>query len=249
MGLFNKSKELKRNEIANKYYGKHSEINTENKDDVLNYLNELDSFLNNYEYESNSDFIFCGRKKFVYEEIIEIMDGTKSVDDPVYFILGSLKEFLCTCNGGIPLADGDASGMNLKDLRDANDRYISTGVICLEEIQYVRRIISLIKNYLEDLTDKKENVSSNEKIDSVVDLLSKKIKEIDTDSEITVLKLLGPQPERFNEIQLTKIATTFFEKNKDLIEFMYNPNEKIGLIYNLPFKKKGTINLDKLDSN
>ena len=370
---------LQRKEIANKYYGKHTEINTENKDNVINYLDELLNYLsyaNGFEYESNPDFIFCGRKKFIYDEIIEIIGGTKFVDNPVYFVLGSLEELICD-NNNVHISDSDELGMSWNELRDANDRYISTGVICLEEIQYIRRIILLIKDHLEDLIDKKHQSSSNKdlsniskevfnkilnlpvnkefiigsfleeynlevkdkfevqkealslcksnnvniknlapdsiggmpwscpymkiessneqpinkgihtlqeqpwvnyltideitlerkisddapeeiktkyqeyvnkKIDSAVNLLSKKIKQIDTDSGITVLELLGPQPERFNETQLTKIATIFFEKNKDLIEFVDNPNEKIGLIYNLPFKKK-SMNLDRLDSN
>ena len=147
MELFNKSKELIRNEIANKFYGKHNEINVENRDSVFNYLNELDNYLNNYQYESNSDFIFCGRKKSIYDEIIEIMNGTKSVDNPIYFILGSLEEFLSN-NNVIHVSDSDALGINWNDLRDANDRYISTGVICLEEKNYIDDIINIIKSLL-----------------------------------------------------------------------------------------------------
>lgn len=136
-------------EVASKYYGKHSNINIEDIDSISNYLNKMESFLNNYEYESSSDFIFCGRKKFIYDEIMKIMNGTKSVDNPIYFVLGSLEEFLSN-NNDVHISDSDEIEMNWNELRDANDRYISTGVICLEEINYIRRIISLLKNGLED---------------------------------------------------------------------------------------------------
>ena len=138
---------LKRKEVASKYYGKHNEINTENRDYVIYYLNEMYNFLNNYEYESNPDFIFCGRKKFIYDEIEEIMNGKKYVDNPVYFVLGSLEEFLSN-NNEVHISDSDELGISWNDLRDANDRYISTGIICLEEMEIIKNIIKKNINQL-----------------------------------------------------------------------------------------------------
>ena len=77
---------LKRKEVAKMFYGQHTDINIKNKDNVINYLNKLDNYLDNYEYESNPDFVFCGRKKFIYDEIVEIINGTQLVDNPLYFV-------------------------------------------------------------------------------------------------------------------------------------------------------------------
>ena len=140
---------LIRNEVANKYYGKHISLNYENKENIINYLDEMNKYLDSFEYESDSDFIFCGRKKFVYEEIIEIINGKGHLDNPVYFVLGSLEE-LITDNNSIPMSDSQRLGMDWNDLRDANDRYIKKGFICLEEIQYIKKIIVMIENYVEN---------------------------------------------------------------------------------------------------
>ena len=146
---------LQRQEAASKYNGKHRNINTYDKDSVINYLNDIEKYLNNYEYESNSDFIFCGRKKFIYDEVMEIMNRTKSVDNPVYFVLGSLEEFISD-NNDVHISNSNALGMSFSELRDANDRYISTGVICLEEKKYINSIIDRIKDEINSLNQNKK---------------------------------------------------------------------------------------------
>ena len=138
---------IQRQEVARKYYGKHSNINNEDKDSILNYLNEIKNYLNNYEYESNSDFIYCGRKKHIYEEIVNVLNETQKVDNPIYFALGSLEEFICN-NNDVHISDSDDIGMNWNELREANDRYINTGVICLEEKKYIDSIIDKIEGAL-----------------------------------------------------------------------------------------------------
>lgn len=149
---------LKRKEVAKMFYGKHTDINIKNKDNVINYLNKLDNYLDNYEYESNPDFVFCGRKKFIYDEIVEIINGTQLVDNPLYFVLGSLEEFISN-NNDVRISDSIALGMNWNDLRDINDRYISTGVLCLEELEIIRKIIKMIINKLGGLSVDKEIIA------------------------------------------------------------------------------------------
>lgn len=137
---------LKRKKFSKIYYGKHAKINTNDLNCVFDYLNELNNYINKFKYKSDPDFIFCGRKQFVYEEILRIINGEQIENNPVYFILGSLEEFLlenfvCT-NDCLKL------GITFNELRDANDRYIIKGIICLEEIEYFRKLIKKIELYL-----------------------------------------------------------------------------------------------------
>ena len=55
--------ELNREEASNIYYEKRKIVNIELKEQVLNFLNDLVLDLDKYEYLSNNDFIFAGRKK------------------------------------------------------------------------------------------------------------------------------------------------------------------------------------------
>ncbi len=148
----NNSHRLKREDLANKFYGYHIKNKINSSDLAINYLNELQDYLNNYDYENDRDFIMGGRKKFVYDEIVEILNGNKSVDDPLYFVLGSLEEFMCNQNQ-VYAEDVDKSkwkngvidGHDIKELRDKNDRYSNNGIICLEEKEYIDNIINAIK--------------------------------------------------------------------------------------------------------
>ena len=122
--------ELKRDEVSSIYYEKRKKFNIELNAQVAAFLNELAVDLNKYEYLSNNDFIFDGRKKFIYEEIFNILEGKQNESNPVYFVLGSLEEFISNNNH---ISMGEYDGHYFAEIRDKNDRYISTGVICLEE--------------------------------------------------------------------------------------------------------------------
>lgn len=227
---------LKRKEVASKYYGKHNEVNIEKEDNIINYLDELGNYLNNYEYESNPDFIFCGRKKYIYDEITEILDETKTSDNPLYFVLGSLEEFISN-NNAVHISDSDMLGINWNDLRDANDRYISTGVICLEEIQYIRRIMLLIKDYLADLTGKKENNSSNQRIAEISKEVFNKILNFPVNKEFIMGAFL---------IEYNLETKDKFEVQKEVLNLCKNNNIEIknlspdtigGMPWSVPFIK------------
>ncbi len=150
--LFNKK--LKRKDIAKKFYGYHSKNNINNKNAAINYLNDIINYLNNYTYESNNDFLMLGRKKFVYDEVMDILNGNKKVNDSIYFVLGSLEEFICN-NNQVYASDVDKSkwknekimdGKNYAEIRDKNDNYIKNGYICLEEKNIIIDMINKIKS-------------------------------------------------------------------------------------------------------
>ncbi len=140
---------LQRKEISNEIIGKHSKINTKDKDDVKKYLSELIDLLNKYEYESDSDFLFCGRKKFVYDEINGILDGTiDSISNPIYFVLGSLEEFISS-NNYINPSDDLYNNLKYSELINKNNNYSIRGIICLEEAETIRKIIKNILDHLD----------------------------------------------------------------------------------------------------
>lgn len=148
--------ELKREEASNIYYEKRKIVNIELKEQVLNFLNDLVLDLDKYEYLSNNDFIFGGRKKFIYNEIIDVLDGKQKESNPLYFVLGSLDEFICN-NNFMSAEDVDKSkwkdgkiidGKDIAELRNKNDRYSATGYICLEEKNCIDNIINKIKEYI-----------------------------------------------------------------------------------------------------
>lgn len=137
--------ELKRDEASNIYYEKRKIVNIELKEQVLDFLNDLVLDLDKYEYLSNNDFIFAGRKKFIYNEIFDILDGKQKESNPLYFVLGSLDEFISNNNH---ISMGEYDGKDFTEIRDKNDKYINTGVICLEEKNCIDNIINKIKDYL-----------------------------------------------------------------------------------------------------
>lgn len=151
-----KKKKLKRKDIA-KFYGYHSKNNINDKETAINYLNEITNYLNKYSYESNNDFLMLGRKKFVYDEVMDILNGNKKVDDPIYFVLGSLEEFICN-NNQVYFSDVDKSklkngniidGKDYVEIRNKNDNYIKYGYICLEEKEYIISMIKAIKERID----------------------------------------------------------------------------------------------------
>lgn len=136
------AKFLKREEIAHKFYGYHSNNNISSNDATLEYLSLIKEYLNNFRYESNNNFIMCGRKKFIYDEITEVLSGQKSEKEPLYFVLGSLEEFMSN-NNSI-----SASESNYAVVKEKNDEYIKNGYICLEEKSYIDKIIREIEEYI-----------------------------------------------------------------------------------------------------
>ncbi len=153
-------KRLKRKTVADKFYGYHYKNNINDPIAANKYLDMLIDFFNKYKFKSDDNFIMAGRKKFIYDEVIEILNGIKKVDNPIYFVLGSLEEFISNPNQ-VYFEDVDKSkwkqkengqkyidGKDLAELRAKNGLYSVKGYICLEEKQYILNFINDIKKYL-----------------------------------------------------------------------------------------------------
>ena len=92
-----------------------------------------------------------------------------------------------------------------------------------------------------ELTVNKEPIHNNitdTKINEIMDLLANKFEQLATEYTITICDLLGDEVKKYDNSQLTNISIVFFNKYENHIEFISNSNERIGLIYNLPFTKK-----------
>ena len=86
----------------------------------------------------------------------------------------------------------------------------------------------------------------NNKMDSIdnkiVYTIIKKLKELPTNSETCIIKLLGNEKiMKYSDEELTKISCCIFDKAKEeniMLDFSKYENQKMGLIYNIPFIKK-----------
>ena len=137
---------LVRNNLS-EFYGYHSKNNIDDKNSTLEYINKINSILSNYSFVSDENFVLLGRKKFIYDEICEILSGTKIVDNPLYFVLGSLEEFICN-NNFVYMSDSEHWEKGWEDLRNRNDIYSQKNIICLEEKNVIEDIINRIKSYI-----------------------------------------------------------------------------------------------------
>ena len=134
--------QLTREELADKFYGYHSKNSINDNMKAFEYLKNIQEFLNNYKYTTDNDFILEGRKKEIYDEIVDILNVNNEVKDPIYFVLGSLEEFMSNNNFIYP------SVLNYSEAREKNDRYSSKGIICFEEKEYIEDIINRIIKYI-----------------------------------------------------------------------------------------------------
>lgn len=75
MGLFNNK--LKRKEIANKLYEyrKNNDGNLEIYTYNKGFIEIIEKYINKSTFESDKDFIFGGRKKFLYNEFYDYLDN------------------------------------------------------------------------------------------------------------------------------------------------------------------------------
>ena len=128
-------------------YGYHSKSNINDEKSALEYIDNISEAFSKYSFKSDNNFIFLGRKKIIYDEINDILKGNKKVDNPIYFVLGSLEEFICN-NNFVYMSDGDQREKGWEDLRNRNDIYSAMNVICLEEKNIIDNIISEIRNYI-----------------------------------------------------------------------------------------------------
>lgn len=124
-------------------YGYPSKNHITDKKQALEFINSIISELSNYSFNSDDNFVLLGRKKFIYDEINDILNGTKKVDNPLYFVLGSLEEFICN-NNFLHISDAENWEKGWKDLKNRNDIYSLKNIICLEEKNVIEEIINKI---------------------------------------------------------------------------------------------------------
>lgn len=135
---------LKRKDIREKLLS----INHSSEDFEINFVDIVDDYISNHDFKSDEDFLFCGRKKFLYDEFYEYLDNKEKhiKENPIRFAIINLEEFICYGNFGF-LQDVDKS-KDFVEIRDRNDKYSATGYICLEEKEYIVEMLNRIKQEL-----------------------------------------------------------------------------------------------------
>ena len=162
---------LKRKDLNNKYDYYHVKNKINDKKQALIYLDELLNYLNQFDYYDDDNFIFGGRKKYLYDEIVRIIRNEQKEKEPLYFVLGSLEEFMCNGNM-LNYNDVDKSkwingkiieGKDFIELRNKDDLYTNSGYICKQEKLKIIEIIDMIKKYIVDDMEEKDMGLFNKK--------------------------------------------------------------------------------------
>lgn len=131
---------LKRTLINDKYGSYHMKNNIKTSEFAKKYIKELTSYLNGFDYENDSDFIFEGRRKFLYDEVFKILNGEQIEKNPIYFILGNIDEFMCYPNY---ITTNISS-----ELKKKNDDYNKKGYICKEEKDKLIEMLNELNKYI-----------------------------------------------------------------------------------------------------
>lgn len=222
---------LKRQEISSKFNGYHVKNNIGTKENLNYYFGEIEKFLSEYDFYSDSNFEFCGRKKFIYDEIIEIINKEEISYETIYFILGSLEEFMCE-NNHISMGENDSK--TFTELRDKNDEYIKTGVICKEEKEHIENLINKIREYL----DKNQENNIEETVNKLLNIL----KGMPSGTETSVTKLLGKGTfYKYTTKQLFEITKQLIKKCEEeriILDYSKYEDTAVGLPFNIDFIKR-----------
>ncbi len=229
--------------------GYHSKNNITDEKSALEYIDSISNAFLKYSFNSDDNFILLGRKKIIYDEINEILSGTKKVDNPIYFVLGSLEEFICN-NNVIYLSDGEKWEKGWEDLRKKNDTYSFENIICLEEKNVIEDIINKIKDYIDNklanINDKSGGVKMDneftqeeiEKLEVEVKNIVNKIAKLDNDSELRIGQFFEMQNLTTNEMFYLVMRVLEMCKDNEIILVEKMPDADIGLPWNCPRIKK-----------
>lgn len=133
---------LSRSELADKFFGYHLKHNIKDAETANEYLSSIINNLDSYQYAYDDNFVFVGRKKIIYDELMDIINGTNEVDNPIYFMLGTLEEFMCNDNFINPSTE------NYLENRDKNDKYNARGIICEQEKELILDMITKIHSFI-----------------------------------------------------------------------------------------------------
>lgn len=138
---------LKRKDIREKLRS----IDYNSKDFEFSFVNAIDDCISNHIFELDENFLFCGRKKFLYNEFFDYLDNKENHKDenPIRFAIINLEEFISD-NNFVFLQDVGAfkDENNFTELRDKNDKYSASGYISLQEKEYIVAMLDRLKKEL-----------------------------------------------------------------------------------------------------
>lgn len=230
--LLRKKKKLKREIIAKKLWNLRK-YNYDTDKYVKEFIKIIKSYFDDSVFESDEDFIFCGRKKFLYDEFYDYLDDNidYNVDKSIRLATGNLFEFILNPNF-VYFSDGDAWEKGWNDLRDRNDNYTKKGYICLEEKEYIEKMMDRL---YEEINDSSKN------IDDIVENLIIKVKDLAINTSFSVSSLLGSDSiKNYNNEELNRIAHDFIDECYKLNIDLDFPNSgtKTGQLYTIQYIKK-----------
>lgn len=253
---------LKRKDLSNKYDYYHVKNKINDKKHALIYLDELLNYLNQFDYYDDDNFIFGGRKKYLYDEIVRIIRNEQKEKEPLYFVLGSLEEFMCNGNM-LNYNDVDKSkwingkiidGKDFVELRNKDDLYTNSGYICKQEKQKIIEIIDMIKKYIVDDMEEKDMGLFNKKdkynidaednrpqiIYGIPDTLREQWEKEEKDKKDEVKERYDIKPEENLPREVYGIPNWLQEKRKNENKDKYDINPED----NVPQKVYGVPNYD-----
>lgn len=153
------SKTLKRQELAHIF----EEMGLDN---ISGIIDEIKKILNEHSFESDSNYIICGRREFLIEESNGVINGDedycksnllKSVNDRARFVIGNIHEL--TYGDSYPYhykheTRKVVDGSEFVKLREIDTAYSKKGIVSLEEKNIIYDLIikleKLYKNVTED---------------------------------------------------------------------------------------------------
>lgn len=134
---------LKRKDIREKLLS----INHSSEDFEINFVDIVEDCISNHDFKSDENFLFCGRKKFLYDEFYEYLDNKEKhiKENPIRFAIINLEEFICDDNFVFGEDVKVIDGKDFVEIRNKNDKYSASGYICLEEKEYIAKMLNRIK--------------------------------------------------------------------------------------------------------
>ena len=134
---------LKRKDIREKLLS----INHSSEDFEINFVDIVEDCISNRDFKSDENFLFCGRKKFLYDEFYEYLDNKEKhiKENPIRFAIINLEEFICDDNFVFGEDVKVIDGKDFVEIRNKNDKYSASGYICLEEKEYIAKMLNRIK--------------------------------------------------------------------------------------------------------
>lgn len=122
-------------------------------DDISGIIDKVKTALSECSFESNPNYIICGRREFLIEESIGIINGDKkycednllnSIEDRARFVIGNIYEL--TFGNSYPYLHmketrKTVEGSEIAKLRDMDTIYSQKGIVSLEEKNVIEKLI------------------------------------------------------------------------------------------------------------